>query len=248
MATSMKDVKPRWRVSHKVDAVERVIRGEGAQQVAATLGAPLELVEKWHKQFCSAGKNHLRYTSDPDEVPNLDALRLSAQKAFPTRLLHGCNSAASFFCAQFYGKNDVVHLYEMGVPRVTLVDLDAGKLGVMRDLYPADWELIVGDAFDAARQFTSAGRKFDLVVCDPYSTLAGTVAFDHFGLFHSIASKFLLLLYSQEMFDDLQIEPQAEALSNAVARRTGLAATAIDVVKRSSHAGGIYWAVFRIDS
>lgn len=245
MAIGVSDSKAKFRVSHKMTAVERVMRGESLQTVAEGLGASVELVEKWHKQFASAGKNHLRYTCDPGEIPTLEALQLSAQKAFPTRLLHGCHSAASFFCAQFYGKNDVIHLYEMGVPQVTLVDLDTAKLAVMRNLYPQDWTILQADAFETAQRMLKESRKFDAVICDPYSSLGSRVAFDEFRVFQALASKLLLFMYSKEMFDELGIEPDVAALGAAVSKRSGVKAEAVDVIKRSSHAGGIYWGVFR---
>lgn len=239
---------PRYRVTHKLNAVNRVMRGEPMDDVADALGIEAELVEKWLKTFVSAGKNNLRFTCDPNEVPTLEALHLSAQKSFPTRLLNDCHSAASFFCAHFYGKNDTVHLWAMGVPDVVMVDINVAKLEAMRKMYPPEWEVVAGDAFAAARAFQAAGRTFDVVVCDTNTGMGPRVAFDEFNVFHSLCRKHLILMYNPTMFATLGVPPEAAPLSDALSQRLGREVLATDVIRRSSHAGGIYWCVFQATS
>jgi len=55
----------------------------------------------------------------------------SARTAFPIPLVEGARTAASFFSAAFYGRNDVVYLDEVGVPHIMLVDIKAEQLAAM---------------------------------------------------------------------------------------------------------------------
>lgn len=235
---------PAFRLKHKREAAERVIRGEAIEIVAASLHATSSQVEKWHKQYVSGGKNNLRYTCDENEIPpDLDAIEMSAQRAFPVRLLNQCNTAASFFCARYYGKNDTIHLYSMGVPHVTLIDNDAARTETMRSLYPQDWEVYIDDAFDVVRRFVANGRKFDMVVCDTHTTVADRANFSDLHLFTAIAAKYLLLMYQKKTFDALGISPEPAPLSAALTRELGFPVHARDVILRSTYCGGTYWSV-----
>ena len=234
----------RFHFKQKLEAVERILGGEDPAHVAASLGAQPDLVRKWHHLFGSAGRRALSYTSDEGERPRLEDLRTSAQKAFPIRRLHGCRSAISFFCAQFYGKNDIIHIYRMGVPNVTIVDLDGAKLATMKTLYPCGWDFVEGNAFEICKSLSAESRKFDLVTCDPYSSLAREVSWDNFDLFISISNRFLLLLYTQAMFDELGIDPEPKALSKRLTERMGRQISTVDITQRSTHAGGVYWCLF----
>lgn len=231
-------------VKAKVEAVTRVMAGEEVQVVAASMGIEAPLVRKWERAFRSAGKNALRYTAEPDERPTLRGLRHAAQKAFPSWLVGPSRSAACFFVGQFYGKNDVVHLYSMGMRDVTLVDADADRLEHMASIYPDEWVTHVDDAFERARTWRDEGRTFDLVVCDPYTNMADKVAWDDFELFAALAEQYLCLLYTKDMFDRLGIEPEAAALGTALGGRLERSVTCLDVVRRSTHAGGVFWATF----
>lgn len=228
----------------KLEAVERVLQGDSIESVATALGIDPEHLGRWHTAFMRAGKAALRYTGDPGEVPSLRDIQQTAQKAFPTRILNGCRSAASFFVAQFYGKNDVIHIYNAGIAQVTLVDLDVEKLGVMRDIYPDDWEVLCEDAFAAARRFREGQRTFDVVTCDAYSGGdAETVAWTGYPLWESLAGKYLLLMYSASMLEQLHAAPEPASVAEALNRRLDRVVRVVDLIKRSSHAGGIYWCV-----
>jgi hypothetical protein len=229
----------------KAALVEEVLRGEAAPAVAARAGIDAALLAEWIEAYRDAGRSALRYRLDEDEAPTLDLLAISAQRAFPLRLLHGCQSVLSFFCAQFYGKNDIIHVYNAGVPEVTLVDLDEAKLAVMKSLYPAGWNTRVGDAFSVAEELRSAGRRFDVVICDPYTQMAKTVAWDHLALFRALARKYWFVLYTQEMFDELGVAPGSPDLAARLAQKAGCPVEIEGVYRRSSHKGGIYWCVIR---
>jgi hypothetical protein len=229
----------------KAALVEEVLRGEPVAAVAARAGVEGALIDEWVQAYRDAGRGALRHRLDEDEAPTLDLLALNAQRAFPLRLLHGCDSVLAFFCAQFYGKNDIIHVYNAGVPEVTLVDLDEAKLGVMKALYPATWTMRVGDAFAVAEEYRAQGRRFDAVICDPYTQMAKTVAWDHLRLFHAVARKYWFVLYTQQMFDELGIEPGSPHLAARLADKAGGPVDIQGVYRRSSHKGGIYWCVFR---
>lgn len=237
-----------FRPKVKMEAVQAVLAGESSESVADRIGADPALVSGWHDSFLKAGKAALRFTGDPGEVPRLRDVQLTAQRAFPTRLLNDCRSAAAFFVAQFYGKNDVVHIYNAGIPRVTLVDVDRDKLDVMREIYPSDWDVLYEDAFAVAERFASEGRKFDLVTCDAYSPMSERVAWDTLDLWESIANRYLMLFYTTPMLEQLGAPPEAPVVADAVSARLGRPVRVIDLIKRSSHLGGVYWCVIGTDS
>jgi hypothetical protein len=243
-AQTPKRVRPRVKLA----AVERVLSGESIARVAAKESLSEELLTKWHKAYTSAGKNALRYNNDPGELPTIKDLRLTAQKAFPGRLLHECRSAASFFCAAFYGKNDLIHVYNAGVPNVTMLDQDAEKLEHMRSIYPDHWETVCGDAFEIVKQLHADGKKYDAVVADMFTGEPGKkVAWDFYDHFSGITGKYLFLMYFQGMLDELGVPAEPAPLQEALIGKLGRPVNVVDLVRRSSHAGGMFWCVIRTD-
>lgn len=232
---------------HKFQAVMQILRNEATEQICQELDITPDQLQKWQKLFVSSGKKALAYTCEADEMPRkLEAISFTAQKAFPTRLLHECQSAICFFCAQFFGKNDIIHIYNSGIPNVTLVDLDEMKFARMKELYPKNWKFLCADAFDAAKRLACDGHLFDLVCCDPYTSTAPEVAFDKFKYFQAISQKYVMCLYTKEMFDALGIDPEPKSLANALHEKHGINIKVKSIITRSSHVGGVYWCVFDI--
>lgn len=238
----------RHRPKEKLDAIYRVVAGEDVASVADSLGIDESLIAKWHQTFIRAGTRAIKFTFDEGEVPTIDDLRLHGQRAFPVALSHECANAVCFFCAQFYGKNDVIHLATAGMEDVTLVDLDTNKLSIMENIYPQQWTYRVGDAYAVAAEMNSQGERFDLVVCDPYSSAAPTVLFDKFSDFFGIAAKYFVTLVSQPMLSQRSLEADAGALGEHLSEVHDRKIQVADLIKRSSHEGGIYWAVLQADA
>lgn len=242
--------KSQFRLGTKLEAVGLLLGGQSAEAVSKQMNIPTDLLEKWRKLFESAGKSALRYSADPGELPTLRDVVNNAQKAFPTRLLHGCERVASFFCAQFFGKNDMVHVYLAGVPSVTVVDLDRERCSVMEDIYPKDWKFVIADAFEQASKFFGEGTKFDMVTCDPFSSMASTVAWEKFDLFAGIARKYVIFLYTNDMLLELGVDVSGTIdirdMSRRLSAKLGKDVNVVEVSKRSSHQGGIYWTGIKL--
>jgi hypothetical protein len=235
------------RPGKKLAAVERLMQGGSAAQIAQSLGTTTERLELWQKTFVKAGKRALRYTMEPDEWPELDDIDASAQRAFPIRMMHQFDSAACFYVAQFFGKNDVIHIYRSGIPEVVLIDLDEQKLNHMRKIYPPNWEIYHGNAISIAKQFANTGRKFDLVVCDPYSGMVQDILRDNLQPFRSIATKCMMHFISSEEISRMADSAEFHKLAAAYCKLDPTAQL-VELIKRSSHRGGVYWAVIRFDA
>lgn len=228
-------------------AVLEVIAGDDDEAVAARWDVPVAELRIARDRFTAAGRDAVEVLADAASPnPSLDTIRRTAQLAFPTHLFHGVRSAVSFFCAQFHGKNDVVHLYHMGLDDVTLVDIDSAKLAHMAAIYPPTWRAVEQDAFAFAHEQRAANQSWDLVVCDPYSSLAPEVVTTHVAGFVGISSDWVVLLFSQAILDTHGLGANNhDAIADFVSDHAGTPVECVEVVRRSGHAGGIYWVVLR---
>ncbi len=113
----------------------------------------------------------------------------SAARTFPTPLVEGARTAVSFFCAAFFGRNDVVFLDHLGIPDVVLVDLNHEHLDVMAKIYPGITETHAEDAYAVAKRMASQPRRFDVVTCDPFTNESWRVFADHFDTFSVLARR-----------------------------------------------------------
>ena len=229
----------------KREAVERILSGSLPDAEAQELGISTERMEKLVNHYVKAGKRGLRYTRDPGEKPRLADVEFMRQNGFPAALFTDCDTAACFFCAEFFGKTELVHLSLLGLPEVTMVDIDSDKLEHMAKIYPDSWEIFHCDAFEAAQRFREESRTFDLVTCDAYES--ERVAFDCFEEFASLATRFLVMNFRQRMFEELGVtghEPEPSEVHRGMQAR-GIDVNVMSLHKRSSHDGGIYWVVFQ---
>jgi hypothetical protein len=229
-----------FRLSQKVGAVEKVLNGQSVSKVSRELGIDSQRLEKWVKKYKGAGKNALRFVGDPDEKPTLRDLELGAHSAFPTQILNGCQTAASFYSAQLYGKNDVIHLYKCGVESVDLVDLNAEKLESMKELYPNINKIHCEDVFGALNRWVTQKTRFDVVISDPY-THHCREAWEKKDDFFKITQK---VYVANLTHDVLNGETELEKLrSNLLPQDHDF--EVFSLVKRSSLDGGVYWVVFK---
>lgn len=156
---------------------------------------------------------------------SLDEIRADAlPDLYPTRLLHGCETALILFAAGFYGRQDGIFIADAGLT-ATCVDLDGGLLNGMRVVYPAGWEFVEADVYEFSRRPTTAGRRWDIVSIDCPSNEFDRCA----GLVHvwcSFATKAVVLGTAS----DTEVRPPARWRVRAKRRR-------------SDFAGGTYWTI-----
>ena len=153
-----------------------------------------------------------------------DVEYLNAGVSFPGQAMSGSRTALAVFCAAFHGRQDAYWLAQAGL-RTTCVDMDGGRLDEMAAVYPDNWEFVQRDAWEFAREAAAAGRTWDVVTIDPFS------------------NRF------QEIADDLEL--WCSLADNVVAFASGVGTRVeapdgwmvVDVRRRSSHLGGIFWHV-----
>lgn len=119
--------------------------------------------------------------------------------AYPVELVEDADSALILFAAAFMGRNDAIHFATEGVRDVTLVDIDAGRLELMRALYrDDDWVWRAGDAWEVARELAEAGRKFDVVSVDTFTGEAEEKSLGSLGLWTSLANDAVVVTASSD--------------------------------------------------
>lgn len=131
----------------------------------------------------------------------LDAIGQDASDAaFPTDALEGCRDALLLFGAGFLGVNDGWWVADAGL-LATVVDLDGGKLELMRAVYPPDWVFVEADAFEFARRGLGVGG-FDFVSVDCFTNLAEQVLAE-LPLWLRLARKALIVTVTADVFAEL---------------------------------------------
>lgn len=177
-------------------------------------------------------------------LPSLEELAAGAPpRLFPVDLLQGAQSAISFYSAAFYGLNDVIHLHRAGIRELALNDVDAEKLAHMRSIYPACNELLVGDAIATAQRFAAEKRVFDIVVCDPFTSITGRMITDLFGVFRSLAARWYIFGLTGDDIAAVGGEPTPAGLGQPLSRlhRENIAVEALVLRNPNPSQRGIYW-------
>lgn len=132
------------------------------------------------------------------EYPTLEHVARDAG-AYPVELVEAADSALILFAAAFMGRNDAIHFATEGVRDVTLVDLDAGRLEMMRGLYRDEgWKWIAGDAWEVARELAEAGERFDVVSVDTFTGEAEEKSLGSLGLWTSLANEAVVATASSD--------------------------------------------------
>lgn len=226
------------RLRDELDAISRVDAGEDVGAVASHLGVDRDWVEELCGRFHEAGRKEL----SRDLVrPGLDDVLANRQFGFPVHLLAQVESAASFFCAEFFGRTEVIHLYRLAVPAVLLVDIDHEKLKHMSSIYPDEWRVSAGDAYDLADRLHLANKTFELVTCDAYES--ARVMFDESVRFSRLTTRFLVLNCRGHDLPRLGVDGEyVERFPRVDSPVEGFNLISVD--KRSNHQGGMYWATF----
>jgi hypothetical protein len=192
--------------------------------------------------FQQAALRCLTWTHDDGEIPTLDILR--AQSApFPAEYLKPNTTALSLFSARFYGRSDVIRLYDAGAAHVTLVDLDATTLDEMKAIYPKHWSYIAGDYAAFLAQAIAEGRRYDIIIADQWEAMGAEVAWDQLPRIMSMCDGIFIVDYWPRMFEALALPPDdLDALSHAVTLKTGVAIRMRAMLRRTQH-NPVWWAV-----
>lgn len=160
-----------------------------------------------------------------------DVRRESRPDLFPVAALDGCRTALAIFSAAFYGRQDVIHLWDAGLD-VIAVDTDVKKLRLMQSLYSSEPHPLAVRVVDAGEFMTrafSVEKSWDVVTFDPWTQ---TIAKLWAGLPHfSILAARVLIVGATAV--EVAEARSLEGFSGPV------------FLKRSDHAGGIFWAVFK---
>lgn len=149
----------------------------------------------------------------------------SNPSTFPVERLAGMTTAAAFYCAAFLGRQDVVHLNDAEL-EVIGVDIDAEKLAQMELLYD-DFLGSEGDAVDFARTRAAREITYDVVVCDPWTHDIPYVL-SRLDVFAAVCSRVLIV----------------GLVSGTSAPNSVGSFHLAEILHRSNHAGGVWWAVF----
>jgi hypothetical protein len=220
-----RDLLTKWDAAVRQDAMRR-FRATVSPAEAAAHSEPPET-------FCL---DALRWTGDDGEVPGLDDLRLAAGP-FPTEYLRPGTTALCLFSARFYGRSDVIRVHDAGITQATLVDLDAKRLEEMRTIYPATWDYVAADCREFLRKDTG---RYDVVIADPWQTMAAEVAWDWLPKIMSMTTAFIVN-YIDEMLATLGVaSDDLDRLSEVVCERTGVPVRFQKMMQRTKP---VWWAV-----
>lgn len=162
-------------------------------------------------------------------------------REFPTHVLENAKSAAAFYTAALMGVRDIIHLNDHQIPDVTLVDLDAEKIEEMKKVYPSGWDYVVDDAHKVMKRFREEGRKFDVLVLDPW-THRQRVDMEQLGTLLDITNRHIVIsLSANSYFRQSSISPDSpDALLEHLQGLDDRVAT-VDVQLCTNLDGGLYW-------
>ncbi len=218
-----------------------LVPGWGATGAAAALSAAL--IVRSAMLVVSARRGR-RKGSDAAPATLADVLREADSASFPSAEIRGATSAACFFAAAFHGRNDAVFLADAGVSDVLCVDVDALRLAQMREIYPADWRFVVGDAYTAAQDMRARGEKVDVVIADAWQSDADR-ALEALPVWIAIARKCVLVTVTKDWLDARRLAPDAAAVEAWLRERHGAPIRAESLHFRAGWTGGVWWLVLR---
>ena len=184
----------------------------------------------------------LDYTEEDDEIPSVDILR-TRSLSYPVEFLKGQSSALAIFVTAFLGRNDVMHILDAKIERVTLADRDESGLDKMKKIYPGHWSYVNRDYNQYLDDAISQGERYDVVSCDAPLFMAEEVAWDNFQKIMKICNKVFITNYTGEMLTAIGHDSlDLTAMSNRLSEKLGMAATIKGLYPRiSGHAH--HWVV-----
>jgi hypothetical protein len=154
-----------------------------------------------------------------------------------------------FFGGAFAGANDVDYVYAAGVPHVLINDINGSFFPAMQAKFAdrPEWEYVEADAFDLARELRAQGRRFDLVVCDPFTgEPMNRVLYAELPLFLDLSDGVVVAGVAANVLASRGIDaPTDQNLATSLTEIHGAPILCDEVVHRSDHAGGVWWGVLR---
>lgn len=179
------------------------------------------------------------------DVPKtLDDIR-AVKGVFPADEIETGDSVLDLMCAGFYGANAAIHVIDRKPSRYVGVDIDGAKLDAMRAIYPADvCEFENQLAEDAGACFLIAAKRFDVVICDPW-TQGIPEWMPRLRALKTIARKCVILGTCHSWLFDRGIQPTPEDLTVWSNGTFATRPICTRVIRRSDHLGGTFWTVWR---
>lgn len=212
---------------------------------AAPSGSELSpaLEERLTDVFKMAALDRLQWTEDFDEIPTIDIIRKQRPRTFPIDAVKNKNNVLCLFCAQFYGRSDVIYVHDSCPDNVTLVDNNETLLNEMKLIYPKEWKYVCTDYKDFLQQATQERSTYDLIVCDEWPWIAREVVWNHLPSILDICPGTLIVDYYSDMLSELKVQASdLDGLSDAVTRKTGVDVAFTQMISRGRDT---YWAVLR---
>lgn len=172
-------------------------------------------------------------------MKTLDEIRAETGKRFPVHLLEGARTGLCLFAAEYYGRGDLIHLYDAGL-KVDFVDLNAERLGEMFVAY-RQARPVVYDAFLLVEEAHAAGARWDIITADPWSQQIRLVLEVMVPDLVDMADRFVVCGYMQ----DVPTEATVDSVTADLYLLTGRLFDVVEVIQRNQYRGGIYWVVIR---
>jgi hypothetical protein len=174
----------------------------GMTQPVTNWPLPQATVARLREVFRKGALQALRYTEDDGEIPTLEILR-TRSLSYPVNFLKGKTSALAIFVTYFLGRNDVLHILDQNINRVTLVDKDAVGLDMMKRIYPVEWSYVTQDYQDYLDGAVERGERYDIVACDQPLFLAEDVAWGNIHKIMTLCNSFFISNYTGEMLSKI---------------------------------------------
>jgi hypothetical protein len=174
----------------------------GLTQAGIDSQLPETMISQLREIFRRGALEALQYTEDDGEIPSLDMLR-TRSLFYPIDFLIGKRSALAIFVTYFLGRNDVLHILDQKIPRVTLVDRDATGLDLMKRIYPVDWSYAAQDYKDYLNSAIERGERYDIVSCDQPLFMAEDVAWGDIHKIMKLCNYFFISNYTGEMLSKI---------------------------------------------
>jgi hypothetical protein len=200
------------------------------------------LTDRLREVFKAGAVAYLKWADERGEIPSLEVLRMR-KGTFPENAIKYKRKVLSLFPALYYGRNDVIHIYDICPDHVTLVDLNAEALTDIQLIYPNEWTYVCSEFKEFLGQAAQRQDRYDLVVADPPKDLGVPAAWDMLPTIMALGTDTFITNYFAEMFEELGVGgDDLDGLSRAVRARTGVDVVFAEILERNS---AVSWAVMR---
>lgn len=168
-----------------------------------------------------------------------DIVIASNPTTFPCWVLEGATNPLFLYGAGFFGRQDAVHAARLGVKRATVVDIDRVRMDEMRTMYAshvASWSWFTG----SAGEYPLRVNQHDVIVLDPWTNdIRPSFAFTKEHALRC-ATRYVVTGYFPA---EAGVEVTTEMVEADIP-----GSRCVEVLKRSGHRGGVWWAVLERSS